>query len=663
MLLSSIICVVAAAVHPVAATQYSEYILAPNYRSVSPPVLTGVRGPVENPDALLTDIHNSHGVVFGPNSSITLDFGINIGGTVDFRVSGVSGAEEYVGFTFTESSMWISPYQCDSASSALYDSPLWFKVPSKGQYTAEKERQRGGFRYMSIWHNGTGSVTVRDLHVNFTASPEMEDLRDYPGYFNSDSEKLNRVWYAGAYTNQLCSMDPAYGNALGIPGTDWYYNATVGHGTSVLIDGAKRDRLVWPGDIAISGPSIFVSTNSLDGTKNGIDSLFALQAPDGRLPWAGTPFTSPVRFLFSFTYHLYTLLDLYYYYMYTGDLAYLQSYWSRYKSALAWSLATIDSTGLANVTSSNDWLRSGMGGHNVEANSIFYHTLDVSLRLAEAVDDSSVVATWTSAMEGIKNAINERLWDSAQNLFFDNDVNKTESSLHPQDGNSWAIIAGVVDEERAESISTALAARWVRPYGAPAPEAGATISPFASGFEVQAHFLSGNPERAIELIEFMWADFMLDDPRMTNSSFIEGYSTNGDLHYAPYDNDARVSHAHGWATGPTSALTFFAAGLQLTSAVGKTWLVQPRLGSLGRVAAGFETPLGEFSASWSSEQSDSPVGEFKTPGGTSGTLILPGRNLKLVVSGPQGSATPSSNFSGNLVFTNLPGGSYQVRKS
>ncbi|KFZ03422.1 hypothetical protein V502_10960 [Pseudogymnoascus sp. VKM F-4520 (FW-2644)] len=663
MLLTSISYAVAALFTSVSATKYSEYILAPNHRSVTPFVLTAVSGDVENPDALLTDVHNSHGVVFGANSSITLDFGINIGGTVDFSVRAVSGADEYVGFTFTESSMWISPYQCDSASQALYDSPLWFKVPSKGQYIAEKKRQRGGFRYLSIWHNGTGSVTLTDLHVNFTASPEMEDLRDYPGYFNSDSEKLNRVWYAGAYTNQLCSMDPAYGNALGIPGTDWYYNATISKGTSVLIDGAKRDRLVWPGDIAISGPSIFVSTNSLDGTRNGIDSLFVLQDADGRLPWAGSPFTRPGRFSFSFTYHLYTLLDLYYYYLYTGDLAYLQSYWGQHKFALAWSLATIDSSGLANVTSTNDWLRSGMGGHNVEANAIFYHTIEVSLKLAGAVGDSSVVDTWTTAMAGIKKAINERLWDPAQNLFFDNDVNKTASAVHPQDGNSWVVVAGVVDAERADAISTALAARWVRPYGAPAPEAGATISPFASGCEVQAHYLSGNPERAVDLIEFMWADFMLDDPRMTNSSFIEGYSTNGDLHYAPYDNDARVSHAHGWATGPTSALTFFGAGLQVTSALGKTWLVQPRLGSLGRVTAGFETSLGEFSASWNSAPTNSITGEFKTPAGTSGTLILPGGNPNLVVSGRQGRVAPSSTMDGDLVFTDLVGGWYKVCSS
>lgn len=137
-------------------------------------------------------------------------------------------------------------------------------------------------------------------------------------------------------------------------------------GTSVLMDGAKRDRLVWPGDVIISAPSIFVSTGNLDSIKNAIDSLFILQASDGRLPWAGTPFTGPGRFPFSFTYHLYTLLDLYVYYIYSGDVDTVNKYWNQYKLALSWAMGTIDTSGMANVTSPNDWLRSGMRGHNVE---------------------------------------------------------------------------------------------------------------------------------------------------------------------------------------------------------------------------------------------------------------------------------------------------------
>ncbi|KAK3658007.1 hypothetical protein LTR56_000785 [Elasticomyces elasticus] len=489
---------------------------------------------------------------------------------------------------------------------------------------------------MSVWHNSTGSLRLTDLAVNFTAAPDMADLQAYTGYFESSSVKLNRVWYAGAYTNQLCLIEPVYGNALGAPGqTD---------GSPVLIDGAKRDRLVWPGDIFISGPSIFVSTNDLDGIRNGLDSLMILQnRTDGRLPWAGVPFTDLAtgRFQFSFTYHLYTLIDLYDYYLFTGDLDYVRGYWDQYKFGLAWALGTIDASGMANVTSTNDWLRSGMGGHNVEANAILYYTLHTGLELAAAIGD-------------------DILWDPAQGLFFDNDTVQTNASVHPQDGNSWAIISGLVTQDRAISISNGLMARW-NPYGSPAPEAGPTISPFASGFEVQAHYLAGFPERSENLIEFMWVDFMLDDPRMTNSSLIEGYSTDGPLHYAPYDNDARVSHAHGWATGPTSALTFLGAGIRVLSAAGQTWEIQPRLGNITAVAAGFETPLGSFSANWTVSGQDGALsGTFVAPEGTSGTLVLPSAANGTRVEGPEGRCYPSTIEGGVLRYGDLCGGLYVV---
>jgi hypothetical protein len=213
-----------------ATTKFSEYILAPENRSIIPRSLYAVGENVQNPDALLTNVQGGTGANFtGVNSTITLDFGRNIAGTVGFEIQSVLGSDEYIGFSFTESSLWISPYQCDSASNgpANFDGPLWFSIPSTGKYAADKAHQRGGFRYLSIWHNSTGSVVLSDLSVNFTASPEMENPSDYVGYFNSDSEKLNRVWYAGAYTNQLCSADPAYGDALDVPSTGWYYNGTI----------------------------------------------------------------------------------------------------------------------------------------------------------------------------------------------------------------------------------------------------------------------------------------------------------------------------------------------------------------------------------------------------------------------------------------------------
>lgn len=117
-------------------------------------------------------------------------------------------------------------------------------------------------------------------------------------------------------------------------------------------------------------------------------------------------------------------------------------------------------------------------------------------------------------------------------------------------------------------ISAPPAPRWGK-YGAPAAEADPPVSPLVSDFELQAHYVAGRPKRMVKLMRLMLRDFMLEDPRMTNSTFIEGYSTIGDLHYAPYTNESRISHAHAWSTGLTSVLTIYAAGLQVQTASGQ----------------------------------------------------------------------------------------------
>jgi len=178
----------------------------------------------------------------------------------------------------------------------------------------------------------------------------------------------------GAYTNQLCNINPSYGNALvhlgvinstmniSLPQTDtWWNNATITDGSSCVVDGAKRDREVWPGDMSVALPSIFVSTNDLQSVQNSLNSLLVLQNSTGQLPYAGYPFDK--LGIVSFTYHLYSLIGISYYYQYSGDLDYLESVWNHFTSGLAWSLGYIDSSGLMNVTSAADWLRVGMGGH------------------------------------------------------------------------------------------------------------------------------------------------------------------------------------------------------------------------------------------------------------------------------------------------------------
>lgn len=66
--------------------------------------------------------------------------------------------------------------------------------------------------------------------------------------------------------------------------------------------------------MSIAVPGVAVSTNDLITVWNSLASLFALQDPTtGQLPYAGTGFP----FEFSDTYHLYCLIGVANYYLYS----------------------------------------------------------------------------------------------------------------------------------------------------------------------------------------------------------------------------------------------------------------------------------------------------------------------------------------------------------
>lgn len=279
------------------------------------------------------------------------------------------------------------------------------------------------------------------------------------------------------------------------------------------------------------------------------------------------------------------------------------------------------------------------------------------------MNDTSQTSNWEAIAAGISTAANNILWDSSVSLYRDNDTIADGSSApsYPQDGNSWAIISGIANGSRAEAVSDALKARWIRPYGAPAVEAGQTISPFTTGFELQAHYMAGHSGYAVDLMEFMWADYMLDDPRMTNSTFIEGFATDGTPLYPVYNYDPRVSHAHGWSSAPTSMLTFYGGGLTMTSAAGQTWKVAPALGGLKSVQTSYETPLGTFATSWTNDTSGLS-GAFVTPNSTMGELSIPLANgsKKLTLTGPSGSQEVQVMDLSIATVTHLRGGEYSI---
>jgi hypothetical protein len=216
----------------------------------------------------------------GNGSLIVFDFGMEVGGlaTLKYTSSG-SGA---LGIAFTEAKNWIGEWS-DSSNGAMKgpDGALYanFTRAGKGSYTMPDKFLRGGFRYMTVFLVTTEStsVQIQDVSLEIGFQPTWSNLRAYQGYFHSNDELLNRIWYSGAYTLQTNSVPVNTGRQVPMLHTGWANNATLGPGDTIIVDGAKRDRAVWPGDMGIAVPSAFVSTGDLESVKNALQVMYNTQ--------------------------------------------------------------------------------------------------------------------------------------------------------------------------------------------------------------------------------------------------------------------------------------------------------------------------------------------------------------------------------------------------
>ena len=186
---SSLFSLIALAI-PSSAIPYEQYILAPKSRILHPVSVHNSNGSVTSSENLTNHPTTNATTTFQGGSATAFDFGINIAGIVSLNIAAVSDANQYIGVTFSESSLWVSNASSDATADAGKDETLWFHVTAPGRYTAPREKERGAFRYMSLVHNGTGSVEVEAAEVHYTAMPHWEDdaIGNYSGYFNCDGE-------------------------------------------------------------------------------------------------------------------------------------------------------------------------------------------------------------------------------------------------------------------------------------------------------------------------------------------------------------------------------------------------------------------------------------------------------------------------------------------
>lgn len=245
---------------------------SPSSRTVSPINIL-------NPDLTLVSTFPSISTLSGNGSLLTYDFGQEVGGivTVTYNSTGIGA----LGLAFSEASNFTGEWSDSSNGAFVPDGALYANITTPGvsSFTMPDERLRGGFRYLSMFSitDSTIAIAITNITLEIAFQPTWSNLRAYGGYFHSNDALLNKIWYTGAYTLQTNSVPPNMGREFPLVPGGWLNDATLGNGSSIMVDGSKRDRSVWSGDLGIALPSVFISIGDTDGAKNSLQVQYDFQ--------------------------------------------------------------------------------------------------------------------------------------------------------------------------------------------------------------------------------------------------------------------------------------------------------------------------------------------------------------------------------------------------
>jgi alpha-L-rhamnosidase len=365
-------------------------------------------------------------------------------------------------------------------------------------------------------------------------------FRDIPylGSFKSSDERLNQIWATGAYTVHLNMQQ-------------------------YLWDGVKRDRLVWVGDMHPEVMTISAVFGNNDVVPKSLDLIKDV-----------TPLPAWMNGISS--YSMWWIRIQRSWFLYQGDLAYLQKQQSYLKALLQLLIGKVkdnqeDLDGMRFM----DWptFENKVAVH-AGLQAMMVMTLNDGAELSRILGDEETARSCEEAVSRLKKAVP----DAAKN--------KQAAAL--------LALAGLMPAKQANDEILSI---------------GGTkdFSTFYGYYMLQAKALAGDYEGAMENIKTYWGGMLdmgattfwedFDTRWMENAARIDELVPEGkvDIHasYGAFSyKKLRHSLSHGWASGPTSWLTEHVLGVQVMAPGSKVIKIEPHLGTLQFVEGTFPTPLG-----------------------------------------------------------------------
>lgn len=404
---------------------------------------------------------------------------------------------------------------------------------------------------------------------------------------------------------------------------------------AVVVDGSRRDRIAYAGDLDIAGGAALASTHNLESILGSLDLLGSYQTTPGFfIPTAKiqqAPLQSDldvdITGLIGYSFNFLTAVASTY--MHTGDAEFASKWAPKIQKMLDWADSQTLENGLFNISNpafGGDWnyYDPQQSGVVTKFNTLYAYSLQESLTiLADGGVDAGLYQT---RLEKLREAIDSRLWSDDLQAYV---VSEALPTALAQDANALAILAGVnVDPGHASAtILATLSESLMTPVGPhafsrAAIEAGFQpyVSPYAASYHLRAAMAANASAVARELLDSLWAP--MADP--SNANYTGTYWETLDAEGRP-GLGLTTSLCHGWAAGPTAELSRFVLGAQPTQPGWKRFIAAPLTLGLNSANGRVPTPMGTILVQWAFGcTSGLFTMTVEAPAGTSGTVHLPG---------------------------------------
>jgi hypothetical protein len=399
-----------------------------------------------------------------------------------------------------------------------------------------------------------------------------------------------------------------------------------------VVDGSRRDRIAYTGDLDIAGGAALASTHGLKYILGSLDLLGSYQATPGffiptvkiQQESLANPLDVNITGLLGYSFNF--LNGVASTYMHTGDLAFAEQWAPQVRSMLDWAHSQTLDNGLFNISQisfGGDWnyYDPPQAGVVTKFNVLYAYALQECRQL---LGDAGVnTAVYQERLEDLRRAIDKNLWNDSLGAYH---LSNSITDGFAQDSNAIAILAGVnLDPAHSSEIILSSLDKLRTPSGplAFSPEVIAEgfesyISPYASSYHLRAALASNASGQALKLLSSLW------EP-MANT----GNANYTGTFWETIDQDGRpalglvTSLCHGWAAGPTAELSRYVLGATPSTPGWREFKVAPQTLGLRSAAGKVPTLHGAIEIEWRFDDEDLLTLSVKAPAHLNGTVFLP----------------------------------------